>query len=206
MGVDWWARGIAIGAALAAAANVSYAAATYRRNRPRVAVEADYTALATRMDLTVKLVNKGSVSLPLNQVGLVWLEVSTFPPRKTCHGKPVTKQPMPRTDIPLELDERHEKLLPAFSAVQWSFDIPIDREVYDWLREVDARREQAYMRVRVPLPHLAFTEALTSNVMESPAMWLLIRSQAEADTEEETEPAFEPELWDEEEPEGGRTG
>ncbi|MFE5891277.1 hypothetical protein ACFQ6E_20335 [Streptomyces sp. NPDC056462] len=205
MAVDWWARGIAIGAALAAAVNVGYAAATYRRNRPRIAVEADHAALGTGINLTVKLINTGSVSLPLDQVGLVSLEVSTFPARKTWYGKPVTKRPMPRTDIPLELEERHVKLLPAFSAVEWYFDIRIDHEMYDWLRELDERGAQAYMRVRVPLPHLAFTDALTSNVMESPAMWLLTRPLAEADAEEEPEPAFEPELW-EEEPEDGPTG
>ncbi|MFF4509077.1 hypothetical protein [Streptomyces sp. NPDC001401] len=172
-----------------------------------MAVEATYAELGTDINLHVKLLNKGSVALPLDQVGLIWLEISTFPPRKTWYGKPVTKHPMPRTDMPLEVEERHVKLLPAFSAVEWSFAIPLDHETYDWLRELDENGEQAYMRVRVPLPHLPFTEALASNVMKGPAMWLLIRPHPEVDIEDEAEPepAFEPELWDQEADERGES-
>jgi hypothetical protein len=170
MAADWWARGVGIGAALVASVNAAVTVATYRRNRPRVVVEADYRALGQEMSLTVKIINKGSVNLPLDQVGIVWIEISNLPPTRHWYGKPVTKQAVPRTDISMDLEERHPKLLPAFGAVEWYFDIPIDRELYDWFEE---NQGEVFMRVRVPLTHLPLVKAPMSNVMEGPTLWLL---------------------------------
>ncbi|MFD3924905.1 hypothetical protein [Streptomyces sp. NPDC058614] len=192
MTADWWARGIAIGAGLVASVNAAVTLAAYRRGRPHVAVEADYRATGSQIDLTVTLVNKGSMPLHLEQVGIVVLELSTFPPHKRSYSKPV-KLPMAPWNISIEIEERHAKTLPAFNAIKWTFDIPIDRELYEWFREMDADGRKTYMRVRVPLAHLPITEMLTSNVMDGPPMWLLgLGRRSDPEDEHEPPPGREP--------------
>ncbi|WP_406444997.1 hypothetical protein OHB14_38695 [Streptomyces sp. NBC_01613] len=191
MAADWWARGVALGAGLAASVNAAVTLTNYRRTRPSVVVEAKCTALGNEINLTVTLTNKGATPLYLEQVSIVVLELSTFPPRKRMYRKSV-KFALAPWAISIEIEERHAKVLHAFNAVNWHFRIPIDRELYEWFREMAEDGQKTYMRVRVPLPHLPITEMLTSNVMEGPALWLLGRGPTDPEDENEPPPGKDP--------------
>ncbi|MBQ0853394.1 hypothetical protein J8N05_35090 [Streptomyces sp. BH-SS-21] len=194
MAADWWARGIALGAGLATTVNAAITLKNYRRARPRMIVQCKYRTMGNEIDLTVTLKNEGATPLYLEQVGIVVVELSTSPPRKRgyrWHRRSCEPTIAPWS-ISIDLEKRHAKVLHAFNAIEWYFRIPIDRELYDWFREMDDDGRKTYMRVRVPLPHLPITAMLTSNVMEGPDIWLLNLARTDPDDENELPPGKDP--------------
>ncbi|MCX4834358.1 hypothetical protein OG746_37160 [Streptomyces sp. NBC_01016] len=80
MDVDWWARGIAIGAASAAASNVIFTALTYRRVRPKVGVSLFRAGVRTGTErnpeasdylFILRFRNLGTTSVKVERIELV---------------------------------------------------------------------------------------------------------------------------------------
>ncbi|GGV59444.1 hypothetical protein GCM10010277_63000 [Streptomyces longisporoflavus] len=91
MDADWWARGIAIGAAGAATTNVIFTGLTYRRVRPKVKVRLFRTGLRTGTDrgpdaseyqFVLRFTNDGTTPVSVERIELVsyprWFRTKSF--------------------------------------------------------------------------------------------------------------------------------
>ncbi|MET8680916.1 hypothetical protein ABZW18_25880 [Streptomyces sp. NPDC004647] len=159
MDVDWWARGIAIGAASAAATNVVLTALTYRRVRPKVKVRLFRTGVriggrepeATEYQFTLRFSNSGTTPVKVERIELV-----TYPKwRRTKRFELVKGQRFDfRDDEPPEV--------PALNGMTHRFRLPTER-----LTDSEQRK---HLRFRVLLSN---GETIVSSKLKADE-WLLL--------------------------------
>lgn len=139
MAADWWARGIAISAAVATALNMGIAAMTYRRLRPQVQANAVWGLLGEVEDakkgnvifgFRLHVRNLSPTSAKVESVHVVsWMPLRH--PLKKLIRKPWLKRLVPvyqEITVPRVKTARASKApdmeLPAFGGLLW--DIPYD--------------------------------------------------------------------------------